>query len=278
MKKVSIIIPIFNGEKFLKRCIDSLVSQTLKEIEIIFVNDGSTDNSEKIIKSYNEERIIYRYQEKLGVSIARNQGMDVANGEYIGFVDCDDWVDKDYFKKLYNTAIKYDADIAAGGIIRTHFMRKTKYLVFRKEIYTEDTDEKFILCDVPKKSYVWNKIYKREKLNLQFTPNRLYEDVVFTPRILFDTKGLVTVPNTYYHYWRHNASIVANKSKKAKEDSDYMHKIAKEYIKNNNIKINQYKTKIYSLGGVRFLKIVTNTTQKIKIYTLLYMITWRVYY
>lgn len=114
--KVSVIIPVYNSEHFLKRCLDSIVNQTLKEIEIIIINDGSTDGSEKIIKDYlSDERIVYLKKENEGAYAARQDGINIARGEYIGFADTDDWVEADMFEKLYISAKSNNADIAVCG-------------------------------------------------------------------------------------------------------------------------------------------------------------------
>lgn len=104
--KISVIVPVFNAEKYLKMCLNSLVSQTLKNIEIICIDDGSTDNSLAILDKFKskDNRIKIIKQKNYGVSMARNNGISEAQGEYIGFVDADDWVDKDFFEKLYNAA------------------------------------------------------------------------------------------------------------------------------------------------------------------------------
>lgn len=104
--KISVIVPVFNAEKYLKMCLNSLVSQTLKNIEIICIDDGSTDNSLAILDKFKskDDRIKIIKQKNYGVSMARNNGISEAQGEYIGFVDADDWVDKDFFEKLYNAA------------------------------------------------------------------------------------------------------------------------------------------------------------------------------
>ena len=122
MELVSIIVPVYNCAQFLNRCMDSLVNQTLKDIEIICINDGSTDNSPEILQEYaaKDSRIKIINKENGGLSSARNRGLAAAQGEYLGFVDSDDWVDLDFFEKLYNAAKKYDTDIATGGIIRLH--------------------------------------------------------------------------------------------------------------------------------------------------------------
>ena len=101
--KVSIIIPVYNVEKYLQKCLESLVNQTLKEIEIICINDGSTDKSEEILKIFaqKDDRIIVVNKENEGQSVARNVGIKLAKGEFLGFVDSDDWVDLDFFEKLY---------------------------------------------------------------------------------------------------------------------------------------------------------------------------------
>ncbi len=141
--KVSIIVPVYNVEKYLKRCLDSLISQTLKDIEIICVNDGSKDNSDKILEEYarKDSRIIIINQENQGISVARNNGMDIAKGKYVGFVDSDDWVDSDFFEKLYNAAEKNNAQMAVCSIIRLNEYRSKKYLTLKNETVTEDFKE-----------------------------------------------------------------------------------------------------------------------------------------
>ena len=213
MAKVSIIVPVYNVEKYLRKCLDSLINQTLKDIEIICINDGSTDKSLEILEEYKnrDSRIILLNQENSGQSIARNNGIKKATGEYIGFVDPDDWIDLDYYEKLYNAASTNDTDIAVGGIIRVTGIKKKKFLNFEKETITDNTNLKFELCDVPEKSYVWNKIYKTEKLKeigLVFEKGIFYEDCIFTPQALFYLGKIVTVPNIYYYYLRRGNSTV----------------------------------------------------------------------
>lgn len=260
--KISIIVPVFNAEKYLKRCLDSLVHQSIKDIEIICINDGSTDSSSDILKEFakSDSRISLIDQDNQGQSNARNAGLNKAHGKYIGFVDSDDWVDLDFFEKLYNAAEKYNCDIAAGGIIRLHKFNKKFHLKFDKEVVTENTDEKFEICDVPELSYVWNKIYKKELFtsnNLHFEPGIFYEDVIITPQLLYYSKKLVTVMNTYYYYWRSSNSTVTNRSEKANNDSIYAHQKAKEFITSHNIDISSHEpiTKRYKLFGITILKI-----------------------
>ena len=113
MPKVSVIIPIYNTEKYLRKCLDSVCNQTLSDIEIICVNDCSTDNSLEILEEYasKDNRIkLIDFKENKGAAVARNAGIDEAKGEYIGFVDSDDFIDLDFYEKLYNKAVKSGAD------------------------------------------------------------------------------------------------------------------------------------------------------------------------
>lgn len=262
MSKVSIIVPVYNVEKYLRKCIDSLINQILNDIEIICINDGSTDKSLEILEEYKnrDSRIILLNQENSGQSVARNRGIEIAKGEYLGFVDPDDWIDLDYYEKLYNAASTNDTDIAVGGIIRVTGIKKKKFLNFEKETLTDNTKLKFELCDVPEKSYIWNKIYKTQKLkeiNLKFEEGRIFEDCIFTPQALFFLGKMVTVPNTYYYYLRRNNSTVKQRSQKANADSIYAHKKASEFIKEHNIDISSFEPKTYrfKIFGVTIFKI-----------------------
>lgn len=112
MIKVSVVVPIYNAEKYLKVCLDSIVNQTLKDIEIILINDGSTDGSAEICKTYfSDKRVSYHYKENEGLAAARDDGMLKAKGEYIGFVDSDDWIEPDMYEKMYSAAKTNDSDI-----------------------------------------------------------------------------------------------------------------------------------------------------------------------
>lgn len=192
---VSVIVPVYNVEKFLCRCLSSIINQSLKNIEIICINDGSTDKSAKILKEFGhkDERIIVINQKNQGISATRNNGIKMAQGEFISFIDSDDWIDTNFLEKLYNAAKENHCDIACGGIIRLHKFNKKIFLKHDKQIISENLQEKLELCDVPDKSYVWNKIYKASELkrtDLKFNVGMIYEDVIFTPQVLFKLKKI----------------------------------------------------------------------------------------
>lgn len=253
MAKVSVIVPVYNVEKYLKRCLDSLINQTLSDINIICINDGSKDSSLQILEQYaqKDSRIVIYNQQNSGLSVARNTGLEHASGEYIGFVDSDDWVDLDFYEKLYNSAKNNNADIAVADFIREHPNKKPKRLKLKEEkIYTTPED-KFMICKVYREGCVWNKIYRTEfikSINLKFVPKMYYEDRDFTIRSLYFSKKLVTTPNTYYRYFVNPKSIV-NKRRNYIQDEHYIlvRQQVLQFIKEHNIKVPDglYKAEIY---------------------------------
>lgn len=241
--KVSVIVPVYNVEKYLERCLDTLTNQTLKEIEIICVNDGSTDNSAKILEDFalKDNRIKIINQPNGGLSVARNTGMDVAIGEYIGFVDSDDWVDLDFYEKLYNSAKNNDCDIAVADFLRKHPNKDKRRLNINQEKVYTTPEDKYMVCRTYREGCVWNKIYRKsllDKINLKFVPKMYYEDRDFTARSLFYSEKLVTVPNTYYNYFVNPVSIVQTTMNSKKiEHYHLVRKQTVDFIIENNINV-----------------------------------------
>ena len=167
--KVSVIIPVYNVEKYIDKCLSSLVNQTLKDIEIIVVNDGSPDNSQKIIDKYVKKypkKIKSFIKENGGQGSARNFGLTKANGEYIGYVDSDDYVELDMYEKLYNKAKTNNYDIVTCGNYNVSENYENKIVDNIVTIYKSKTEN--IIFG---KMAVWNKIYKKEILvnnNIEF--------------------------------------------------------------------------------------------------------------
>ena len=264
MPAISVIVPVYNVERYLPRCLDSLINQTLKDIEIICINDGSPDNSLEILEEYakKDSRIKVINQENAGLSAARNNGMSAASGEYIGFVDSDDWIDLDFYEKLYTAAKKYDADITAGCIKtwRKH-NRNGVMLKYEKEECSEDLNRKFYLSDFPETCNVWNRIYKTSELkkhHLEFEVGVYYEDVCFTVEALYCMKKLAVVPETYYNYERANVnSIVKSNNEKMKQDSKHVWNRMIEFLKSRslNLPAHYHKEKKYKLFGLTVAKI-----------------------
>ena len=218
MPKVSVIVPFYNTDKYFSKCLDSLINQTLKEIEIILVNDGSTDGSLSTAKSYQQKdsRIKIVEQEHRKQGVARNNGMRASTGEYIGFVDSDDWVDLDYYEKLYNAAKKYDSDIALATNVRIGYGKTKKRLNIKEEKFYLSVEDKFDVCNQFNNECPTNKIYKAEFIrnnNITWPEGVYCEDKIFTTKSIYYANGIVSVPNTNYYYFRNPTSTVNTKAK-----------------------------------------------------------------
>lgn len=204
MKKVSVIIPVYNVENYLRKCLNSLVNQTLKDIEIIVVNDGTLDNSQEIIDEYVKKypkKVVSIIQENGGQGAARNTGLLHAKGEYIGYVDSDDYVEENMYEELYKKAKEEDSDIVICG----NNVVKENYEFLSKE----DVDKEFLLG----KMAVWNKIYKKNIIvdnKIQFRSKVWYEDLDFTMKVYFSSKKISYVDKLLYNYLLREGSTMNN--------------------------------------------------------------------
>jgi len=217
--KVSIIIPVYNVEKYLEKCIQSVTTQTLKEIEIFLVDDGSSDESWNIIQKFAklDKRIIAIQQKNAGAAVARNRGLELAKGEYIGFVDSDDYVDSDYFEKLYKTAIKNDADIARA-YVKAEIETGDEYqMVHSTEgydtYYNVNSKNKVLENKLNLTSSNWLAIYRRsvlEKNKIHFISEiRTGQDNIFNLHVSYFANKVVFVEEyTYYHMVRRDGSLM----------------------------------------------------------------------
>ena len=209
--KVSIIVPVYGVEKYIDKCLDSLVKQSLKEIEIIVVNDGTKDNSQKIIDKYVKkypDKIKSYIKENGGQGSARNYGLKKAMGEYIGYVDSDDFVEKDMYKKLYNKAIENDYDIVVCGNYNVSEDYKTKNIDIFTNYYNTDLENLFF-----GKMAVWNKIYKRDiliKNKLEFKEKVWYEDLAFTLKAIMNSNSFAFIDEPLYDYLIREGSTMNN--------------------------------------------------------------------
>lgn len=207
--KVSIVVPVYNAEKTLERCLDSLRKQTLKDIEIICVNDGSSDKSGEILAEYaaHDARFKIITQENKYIGAARNAGIDAATGEYVGFLDNDDWVSPDYYEDLYTQAKKYDADMAviAQRFIVAHKvgynMNKTQNAMhLLKHDTFDDVTSDFLSIS----RFVWDKIYRRsflEKYQVKSSLRRVFfEDFFFVLQAEIHTNR-IAVAHHARHFW-----------------------------------------------------------------------------
>ena len=213
---ISIIIPVYNVEKYLDRCIKSVFNQTYQETEIILVDDGSTDRSGELCDFYSESsrkvRVIHK--ENGGLSSARNAGIKVSTGSIICFIDSDDWVDSRFLELLYRVMINSHADAAGCGFTKTceecdlEHIIDSPHVEFDKKIYSRDRAMDCLIGDRIKQ-VVWNKIYRRELISkIPFEEGRFHEDVFWSYQVFAGIQTYVEISYTGYYYFQRNDSIM----------------------------------------------------------------------
>lgn len=231
MPKVSVIVPIYNVEKYLEKCINSLLSQTLEDIQIILVNDGSKDNSGNIAKECeknNKNRIIYVEKENGGLSDARNYGLKYATGDFIAFLDSDDYIEKNAYEEMYNKAIEENADYVECDFI-WEFPNKIR--VDKQYPYK---NKKEMLSFV--RVVAWNKLIKRQLItdnNLEFPKGLRYEDVEFTYKLIPFINKFAYVDKPFIHYVQREGSIANVQNERTAEIFTVLDNVIEFYKKNN---------------------------------------------
>lgn len=210
---ISIIVPIYKVEPYLRRCLDSIVNQTYTNLEIILVDDGSPDNCPQICDEYaaKDKRIVVIHKENGGLSEARNAGLDICKGDYISFVDSDDWVDEKYIEILLDLVIKENADIAIGEYT------KTNGETINKSVWTKTYSSKDALIRLFSKNHItftvsWGKLYKKELFNsIRFPIGKFHEDEFTTYILLYNSAKIVYTSEIFYNYYQRVGSIVSTR-------------------------------------------------------------------
>lgn len=208
--KISIIVPVYNMQTYLRECLDSIRLQTFSDWECILVDDGSTDSSPAICDEYasSDSRFKAIHKPNGGLSDARNAGLKIAQGDIIGFVDSDDWIEPGMYQLLYDLITQYDADIAQVGFIKEYLGRRScKHIIRKTEVITGEEAIREIGFDrMP--SYVWNKLQKREIINCDFPKGRNFEDIFVYGQWLKNVKRMAIDPTPMYHYRMRKGSII----------------------------------------------------------------------
>lgn len=212
MKKVSVIVPVYNVEHYLEKCLTSLVSQTLEKIEILVINDGSKDNSQQVIDQFQEKypnKIRSFQKENGGLSDARNYGLDRANGEFIGFVDSDDYVSPMMFEEMYGLAQKYDAEMVICNLQKVD----ERGAVTQKLTQIPNMPEKIILDEnfsvfSDLSYFACNKLFKKNLFkNKRFKKGIHFEDIHLIPQLLLECDVLAQTQAYHYNYFERTDSI-----------------------------------------------------------------------
>lgn len=260
-KLISIIVPVYNVEQYLEKCITTIINQTYKNLEIILVDDGSKDSSGKICDDFSKKdnRIKVIHKTNGGLSDARNHGLRIAKGDYIGFVDSDDYIAEDMFETLYNLMENNNSDIS---IVSFYEMYNNKLIGVRDSKKIENFDKleaiKELLIDTKIQSYAWNKLFKKELFeNLEFPTGKNFEDIA-TTLLLFEKANKVTLfEDPKYYYLRRDNSIVGVRN--SKTYTDYLEVIYDKYmyLKDKYPEIEKYNAYNYLINMIWVYSIIS---------------------
>lgn len=237
---ISIIVPVYNVEQYLTKCLQSILIQTYQNFELILVNDGSTDNSLVICEEYKKKdsRIRIINKENGGLSSARNAGLKEMKGDYIVFIDSDDWIEKDYLQKLFDSLLDNNADIVQCNFIKEDIHGRTLQKFCDNKVVTEGKN--FIKNLYNRKTYlqtvvVWNKIYRKEIFtNTLFDEGIHHEDEAIIHELLYKASKIVCIDNILYHYIVRQNSITQQRLSPKSLDAIYALEKRMIFFKNNN--------------------------------------------
>jgi len=237
--KISVIIPVYNAEQYIKQCIKNINLQSYKNLEIIIVDDGSTDNTAKIAKQYN---VKYLYQNNSGVYSARNLGLKNATGDYIHFMDVDDIINIDFYESVINNISNTQAEIACCSFIFERYKCQSK--VFNTTYIASEINDKISLTDVNIYGACWRFVFNRnfiENNNLSFENGRAAFDRVFTLKAVFLANLIVSVPNAIYIYKNRGSSITTDRKieaiRKRHADRKSSNALIKEFAEKHQLSI-----------------------------------------
>lgn len=217
---ISIIVPVYNLESIIKKCVDSILKQRYKNLEIILIDDGSTDNSGGICDEYakRDKRIVVFHQKNSGIAAVRNLGISKANGDYVSFIDGDDYVDDDYIQSLYNALSGDNSDIAICGHIIIYPSKKYIKKSDKKLILTAEEAVREVLYDKYLDLSPWGKLYAKELFRgIKYPSGMLFEDSAVTPLILAKATRVSVIPKAHYYYVKQESHSITNASFNSKK-------------------------------------------------------------
>ena len=242
---ISVIVPAYNVEKYIKTCLDSLINQTYSNFEIIVVNDGSTDQTEEILRSYqsNPKFRIYS-QENGGLSAARNQGLKLANGELVCFVDSDDSVKSDYLEKLVAPFIE-DVDITVCGYQEKFENSVINHVLKSQKITGRKATEDLLIKQQDFNVLAWNKLYRKSLFSdykIEYPVRQIHEDNLTTYKLFFHAQKIVYISDELYVYQRTHSEITKNryseeKTLKRLQVKEQMAIEAGQYLQHSKLKL-----------------------------------------
>ena len=271
MAEVSIIVPVYQVEKYIRQCVDSILAQTFTDFELILVDDGSKDKSDQICDEYAviDQRVKVIHKENGGAADTRNIGLDHAVGNYIMFIDSDDYIDPTMLECLYKNILNEDADIAACNYC--YFFENNREIDFSIQIESEVlSGTEIFYSRKNERNYgfwtvVWNKLYKKEIFGkVRFRCGKYYEDEFFANDLYQIDIKVVTIPECLYYYRQHNNSTMRKKSIEKNFDliEAFQERIG-VYLKEERYADQAYKVKIFSLEYLaESKKLITNKDEE----------------
>lgn len=261
--KVSVLVPIYNVEDFLGECLDSLVKQTLKDIEIVCINDGSTDGSLKIVKEYdkNDPRIVIIDKKNTGYGDSMNQGLDKATGEYVGIVEPDDFIELDAFEKMYKIAKTNNLDVVKANFYeyftdkKRDVAKSNMFLSEEENIVLDPREQRHVFYEQPS---IWSAIYNRKFLNdnnIRFlpSPGASYQDAGFNFKVWASAKKVIMLNSAFLHYRQDNPNSSVKSEGKVYAVKDEYDEVEK-WLKKRGL----YEEYSSTLAGMRFSSYIWN--------------------
>ncbi len=255
--KISLIIPVYNAERYINQALESVLEQTFTDYEVIMVNDGSTDKSLAILTEYSQKYPNFHLvdQKNKGQGAARNVGVSFATGDYITFLDSDDFLEPNFFEVLYSTAIENNADISGCNFYFYYDKGVKKFsmpFTSKTGVYSSEVALKKLIFDTTFHSFMWNKLFKRElftKHNIQFY-DMYFEDVATCPQLFYYANKVAFINKPLYYYRRHKGSIIS--SLNAPKINDYIKAIGiiRNFLEEKNV-YEIYKT-VFKTYAFRF--------------------------
>lgn len=245
---ITVVIPVYNGEKYVKTCLDNVLGQSYSNLEIIVVNDGSTDKSAEIAAQYPVK--IVTHPQNRGLSAARNTGIDSATGDYIHFMDVDDLLNTGFYAAMAKAIVETGSDIACCGVV--HEQAKYKTQIFKKQKVYTSTKDKLTATYVGKWGYVWRYLYRMDFLrqhNMRFEVGRFVEDLSFSLPSLYFAQKIVVVPGAKYLYVFAENSIINKPDKahqaKVKADAKHAKQVILDFAAKHSFKIPGLNTGVW---------------------------------
>ena len=277
---ISVIINVYNGEKFINKCLDSIINQTYKNLEILIINDGSTDGTLNIIKKYKDKRIrVINNKKNIGLSLSRNVGIDNAKGEYLYFVDADDFIEIDTIEYLYNLIKKYNVDISTCKCLDIYdYDYKLNQTEEKIQLLAASDYLKKVLISQNREVSIWNKLIKKELFNNIKFENRIINDIAFTHKIILKSKNIIYSNQIKYFYFNNSEGISHMKENDLDRAIDRYNSCIEryEYIKNiypdlieNDISLIQNIARLYRNNNVNVKKYLDDKSA-VKLYKKLF--------